>query len=130
MRRNVIARNNCFKPKNTSGKIVGIQMVCLLTDGCMASNFTDLKNKTMTKADLIEVLDKYDSDFNLETGETIQAIYFYDFGKLADELVKLFAIHNVMQQRELLIAYEKTVGAMDINEVEKEVDKYLKNKGN
>ena len=97
---------------------------------CMASNFTDLKNKTMTKADLIEVLDKYDSDFSLETGETIQAIYFYDFGKLADELVKLFAIHNVRQQRELLIAYEKTVGAMDINEVEKEVDKYLKDKGN
>jgi hypothetical protein len=64
----------------------------------------------MTKADLIEVLDKYDSDFNLETGETIQAIYFYDFGKLADELVKLFAIYNVRQQRELLIAYENSRG--------------------
>ena len=49
----------------------------------------------MTKEDFIEILDKYDSDFNLETGETIQAIYFQDFGKLAEELVKLFAIHNV-----------------------------------
>jgi hypothetical protein len=79
----------------------------------------------MTKADLIEVLDKYDSDFNLETGETIQAIYFYDFGKLADELVKLFAIHNVRQQRELLIAYENKVGHMDKDEAIKFVDEYL-----
>jgi len=63
----------------------------------------------MTKADLIEVLDKYDSDFNLETGEMIQAIYFYDFGKLADELVKLFAIHNVSQQRELLIKFANMI---------------------
>ena len=46
------------------------------------------------------------------------------------ELVKKLPIHNVRQQRELLIAYEKTVGAMGINEVEKEVDKYLKDKGN
>ena len=49
----------------------------------------------MIKEDFIEILDKYDSDFNLETGETIQAIYFQDFGKLAEELVKLFSIHNV-----------------------------------
>jgi len=48
----------------------------------------------MTKDDFIEILDKYDSDFNLETGETIQAIYFYDFGKLADELVELFSKRN------------------------------------
>lgn len=54
----------------------------------------------MTKEDFIEILDKYDSDFNLETGETIQAIYFQDFGKLAGELVKLFAIHNVVGQSE------------------------------
>lgn len=84
----------------------------------------------MTKADLIEVLDEYDSDFNLETGETIQAIYFYDFGKLADELVKLFAIHNVRQQRELLIAYENKVGHMDKDEAIKFVDEYLKAEGN
>ena len=48
----------------------------------------------MTKDDFIEILDKYDSDFNLETGETIQSIYFYDFGKLADELVELFSKRN------------------------------------
>jgi len=84
----------------------------------------------MTKADLIEVLDKYDSDFNLETGEKIQAIYFYDFGKLADELVKLFSIHNVRQQRELLIAYENKVGHMDKDEAIKFVDEYLKDEGN
>jgi len=96
----------------------------------MASNFTDLKTKDMTKADLIEVLDKYDSDFNLETGEKIQAIYFYDFGKLADELVKLFSIHNVRQQRELLIAYENKVGHMDKDEAIKFVDEYLKDEGN
>ena len=68
---------------------------CTTTDKCMESNFTDLKNKTMTKEDFIEILDKYDSDFNLETGETIQAIYFQDFGNLAEELVKLFSIHIV-----------------------------------
>lgn len=84
----------------------------------------------MKKADLIEVLDKYDSDFNLETGEKIQAIYFYDFGKLADELVKLFAIHNVRQQRELLIAYENKVGHMDKEEAIKFVDEYLNGEGN
>ena len=84
----------------------------------------------MTKADFIEVLDKYDSDFNLETGEKIQAIYFYDFGKLADELVKLFAIHNVRQQRELLIAYENKVGHMDRDEAINFVDEYLSGEGN
>ena len=47
------------------------------------------------KEQVIEELDKYDSDFELETGEGIQAIWFYDFGKVADGLVKLFAIHNV-----------------------------------
>lgn len=46
----------------------------------------------MTKEDFINLLDKYDSKFTLETGETIQAIYFYDFGKLAEDLVKLLAI--------------------------------------
>ena len=85
----------------------------------------------MTKSDLIEVLDKYDSDFNLETGETIQAIYFYDFGKLADELVKLFAIHNVRQQRELLIAfldwYDNTVQNYSMDEtISQIVDDWLK----
>ena len=41
---------------------------------------------------------------------------------------RILALFDVSQQRELLISYEKTVGCMDINEVEKEVDKYLKNK--
>ncbi len=41
------------------------------------------------------------------------------------ELVKKLTLTNVRQQRELLIAYEKTVGCMDITEVEKEVDRYL-----
>jgi len=95
----------------------------------MESNFTDLKNKTMTKADLIEVLDKYDSDFNLETGEKIQAIYFYDFGKLADELVKLFAIHNVSQQRELLLGFQKTeyfnLYEQGVVEYKEAIEKYL-----
>ena len=81
----------------------------------------------MTKSDLIEVLDKYDSDFNLETGETIQAIYFYDFGKLADELVKLFAIHNVRQQRELLEAFRDKLNESRIKDrvYRDEVDDFL-----
>ena len=82
----------------------------------MASNFTDLKTKNMTKEDFIEVLDKYDSDFTLETGEGIQAIYFYDFGKLADELVKLFAIHSVSQQRELFVAMIDKMTELDWQE--------------
>jgi hypothetical protein len=76
----------------------------------MESNFTDLKTKDMTKEDFIEILDKYDSDFNLETGETIQAIYFQDFGKVAEDLVKLFSIHNVVgrySQKEIEAAYDK-----------------------
>ena len=48
----------------------------------------------MKKEDFIEILDKHDSDFNLETGETIQAIYFYDFGKLSEELAELFSKRN------------------------------------
>ena len=40
--------------------------------------------KDMTKVQIIEELDKYDSDFELETGERIQAIWFYDFEKVAD----------------------------------------------
>ena len=52
----------------------------------------------MTKEDFIEILDKYDSDFNLETGETIQAIYFYDFGKLAEELEELFSKRNEIKK--------------------------------
>ena len=98
--------------------------------GCMESNFTDLKLRDMTKEDFIEMLDKYDSDFNLETGEMIQAIYFQDFSKVAEDLVKLFSIHNVRQQRELLIAYENKVGHMDKLEAEQFVDKYLNDKGN
>jgi hypothetical protein len=54
----------------------------------MESNFTDLKTKDITKEDFIEILDKYDSDFNLETGETIQAIYFQDFGKVAEDWLR------------------------------------------
>ena len=53
------------------------------------------ENDTVINNFVIEELDKYDSDFELETGEGIQAIWFYDFGKVADGLVKLFAIHNV-----------------------------------
>lgn len=49
----------------------------------------------MNKEQIIEELDKYDSNFELETGEGIQAIWFYDFGKVADGLVKLFSIHSV-----------------------------------
>lgn len=49
----------------------------------------------MTKEQIIGELDRYDSDFVLETGEMIQAILFYDFGKVADGLIELFSIHNV-----------------------------------
>ena len=43
----------------------------------------------------------------------------------AHEQVKLFTIHNVRQQRELLIAYENKVGHMDKDEAIKFVDEYL-----
>jgi hypothetical protein len=78
----------------------------------MACNFTDLKTKTMTKEQIIEILDKYDSDFTLETGEIIQAIYFYDFGKLADELVKLFATPDVSNNEVAVCAF---CGSENIN---------------
>jgi hypothetical protein len=51
----------------------------------------------INKEQLIEFFDKYDSTFTLETGEQIQAIYFYDLGKVAEDLVKLLNIHSVMQ---------------------------------
>ena len=44
----------------------------------------------MTRRERIfEVLDRHDKNFTLESGEVIQAIYFYDFEKVIDELEKL-----------------------------------------
>ena len=63
--------------------------------------------------------------FNTKTGVTL--MHDPSLVSLVNGIEAL-RIYDVRQQRELLIAYEKTVGAMDINEVEKEVDKYLKDK--
>ena len=44
--------------------------------------------------------------------------------------LKLLGLHNVRQQRELLIAYENKVGHMDKDEAIKFIDEYLNSEGN
>lgn len=60
------------------------------------SRYISLREANRLKEEIIEELDRHDSDFELETGEIIQAIWFYDFDKVADGLVKLFDIHNAV----------------------------------
>ena len=85
----------------------------------------------MTKDKLFEIFDKYDTyDFN-ENGESIHSIKWADLNGLADELVKLFAIPVVSNQRELLIGYSKIVlnhNYEAFKEFElKRIDEYLAN---
>ena len=59
----------------------------------------------MTKNELFELFDKYDTYTFNEKGESIHSIKWADLNGLADELVKLFVIPDVSNQRELLIAF-------------------------
>ena len=56
----------------------------------------------MTKDELFEIFDKYDTYEFRKEGESIHGIKWADLNGLADELVKLFAIPVVTQRSELL----------------------------
>jgi hypothetical protein len=56
----------------------------------------------MTRKELFEILDKHDREFTLESGEKIQAIYFYDFEKLIDELLITIS-QNPVERPELKV---------------------------
>jgi hypothetical protein len=49
----------------------------------------------MTKDELFEIFDKYDTYEFIKEGESIHSIKWADLNGLADELVKLFAIPEV-----------------------------------
>ena len=95
----------------------------------MDSNFTDLKDKTMDN----ELLEKVEdllriSTENVSANHWIPAIHEDKHEGLAQELVKLLAIHNVSQQRELLIDCVNFCDGLDLIEnstVEEQVDSYL-----
>jgi len=50
----------------------------------------------MTKDELFEIFDKYDTYEFIKEGESIHSIKWSDLNRLADELVKLFAIPIVI----------------------------------
>lgn len=98
----------------------------------MESTFTDLKTKTMTEQEA----------FNDPEMKTILLLsgYVRELGegkdyetttyKLAETLVKVFSIHHVSQQRELLLAFGKSEfkeGFYRIVDFEKMVDRFLAN---
>lgn len=62
----------------------------LLSENKQLRKIIKNQNTIILREQIIEELDKYDSNFQLETGEGIQAIWFYDFGKVADGLLELF----------------------------------------
>ena len=51
----------------------------------------------MTKDELFEIFDKYDTYEFIKEGESIHGIKWNDLNGLADELVKLFAIPDVVK---------------------------------
>ncbi len=81
---------------------------------------------------IIEILKKHTETAELiNSGVYADAIEDGKFENIAQEVVKLFAIHNVSQQRELLIAYHKH-NTIIRNEklgkfIENHVDEYLSN---
>ena len=94
----------------------------------MDSNFTDLKDETMDN----ELLEKVEdllriSTENVSANHWVPAIHEDKHEGLAQELVKLLAIHNVVHRRDLLLAaiceYNKYNTQKDI----KAVDDWLKN---
>lgn len=56
----------------------------------------------MTKEEIIEILDKYDYSFILETGEIVQGIIFHDFGKVAQELASVGDLADVSEREDVL----------------------------
>ena len=97
----------------------------------MESTFTDLKTKTMTEQEAFNDPEMKTiillSGYVRELGEGKD--YETTTYKLAEKLVKVFSIHHVSQQRELLIAY-RTMLDFDIQHesIEESVDYFLKNK--
>lgn len=94
----------------------------------MESTFTDLKTKTMTEQEA----------FNDPEMKTILLLsgYVRELGegkdyetttyKLAETLVKVFSIHHVSQQRELLLRYEEWINDYPTQkEREQQIDKFL-----
>jgi len=64
----------------------------------------------MTKDELFEIFDKYDTYEFRKEGESIHGIKWADLNGLAEDLVKLFSIHNVVgrySQKEIEAAYNK-----------------------
>ena len=76
--------------------------------------------------EILDILNEYKKE--LETCNYIyDIIEDYDFEKIAERVVKLFAIPVVSQQRELLVAYEnfKLMTPDKFNCAEQAIDKYL-----
>lgn len=102
-----------------------------VTDKCMESTFTDLKTKTMTEQEAFNDPEMKTiillSGYVRELGEGKD--YETTTYKLAETLVKVFSIHHVSQQRELLIGLltklENGGGSAFIDK-EQIVDDYLK----
>jgi hypothetical protein len=101
----------------------------IITYKCMDSNFTNLKEETMDNELLEKVQDLLRiSTENVSVNHWIPAIHQDKHEGLAQELVKLFTIHNVSQQRELLLDFLDNIGRHDYETkpFKQIVDEYLK----
>lgn len=59
----------------------------------------------MTKEELFEMFDKYDTCETLITGELLQVIHWQDLKHIAEEIVKNCSIPAVVGRSEQLLAY-------------------------
>jgi hypothetical protein len=83
--------------------------------------------------ELEKVIERFERGYTSNLYGTVDLANFqkeYDFMELI-QIAKKLTIPNVSQQRELLIAYNidfyKNIHDVDINHIEKQVDKYLSN---